>query len=89
MCDLEDLAVGVSFILGIVIYLAIIAGITWWLVKYHSLQCQKTALDKNAAEIYEKAVAEKAMAENESHRTIPKPILNRRDGTRNQQSKKR
>jgi hypothetical protein len=88
--------VGVPFILGLVIYLVIIFGMTLWLCKYHSLKCRQTALENNAAKI----------ANNESQTTDPRPgdakaeivspessrktfIPNHRDGSKNQESKKR
>jgi hypothetical protein len=62
LCDLEDLAVGIPFILGLVIYMAIILGLTLWLSQYHSLKSRRTATDQTAE-----------IAENESQTTDPKP----------------
>lgn len=87
---------GVPFILGLVIYLVIIFGMTLWLCKHHSLKCRQTALENNAVEI----------AKNESQTTDPRPgdtkaeivspetshktfIPNHHDGSMNQKSKKR
>jgi hypothetical protein len=50
--------VGVSFVLGCVIYLAIIFGLTFWLFKYHSLKCRNVALEKNATEVSEKTITD-------------------------------
>lgn len=54
---------GVPFILGLIIYGAIIIGLTLWLSKYHSIKYQLTATDKIVAKI----------AKNESQTTDPKP----------------
>lgn len=42
---------GIPFILGLITYMALILGLTLWLNKYHSLKCQRAAMDKNAAKI--------------------------------------
>jgi cytoskeletal protein RodZ len=63
LCDLEDFAVGITFILGLVIYVVIIFGLTLWFFKFHSLKCQRMAGDKNVTET----------PQNESQTTSRKP----------------